>query len=366
MRSVPIPELSRSLHHYLVQTLPDECDSRLTNLIYLMMGMFQARSVQLNLIARKTPIRVKKLSIVKRFERFLRNPAVRVRQWYHPFAVTLLQSAANSGQVHLIMDASRVAFGFRLVMVSLAYQRRSLPIAWTWLLGSRGHSSTATQIKLLDYVYRLLPPSSPVTLVGDCEFGRSLLIEQLQFWGWQYVLRQAGDHLVMLRNSGRWQRIDHLPLVKRHLIWIGHLLLTQASPYPTHLVLYWQAGETKAWFLATNVLDARVALRLYRRRMWIEEMFGDLKKHGFDLEASHLRHFLRLSRLTLVVCLLYLWLFALAEQVILNHLTDEIDRSDRRDLSLFRLGWDFLERRLVLNDPIPTVSIPNFCLMSGG
>lgn len=366
MRSVPIPELYRSLHTYLLQRIPDECDTRLTNLIFLMMGIFQAGSVQLNLIARKTPIRAKKLSIVKRMARFLDNPAVRVRDWYHPFATLLLHAAANAGQVHLIIDASKVAFGFRLVMVSLAYQRRSLPIAWTWLLGSRGHSSTATQVKLLDYVWRLLPAQVKVSVVGDSEFGHPLLLENLRFWGWDYALRQPGDHLVMLHGTGKWQRIDSLELRKGHPVWVGHLLLTRASPYPTHLVLYWHPGEPRPWLLATNLFDPRAVLRLYRRRMWIEEMFGDMKKHGFDLEASHLRHFLRLSRLTLAVCLLYLWLVALAEHVITHRLTDEIDRTDRRDLSLFRLGWDFLERRLALFDPIPSVSVPNFCLMSGG
>lgn len=371
MRSIPIPQLYRSLHEYLMQRIPDECDTRLTNLIFLMMGIFQSRSVQLNWVARKTPIRAQKLSIVKRLTRFLDNGAVRVREWYHPFAETLLASAANAGQVYLIIDATRVAFGFRLIMVSLAYHRRSLPIAWTWVRGSRGHSTTATQVKLLAYVQPLLPPNARVSLVGDCEFGASLLIEYLTFWRWDYALRQPGDHLVMLRGTGRWQRIDVLhpglfALLKGQPIWIGRLLLTKASPYPTRLVLYWQKGEKKPWYLATNLLDPRQVLRLYRRRMWIEEMFGDLKKHGFDLEASHLRHFLRLSRLTLAVCLLYLWLVALAEHVLTSGLTAEIDRSDRQDLSIFRLGWDFLERRLVLHDPIPSVSVPNFCLVSGG
>jgi hypothetical protein len=368
---MPIPDLYRSLHAYLMQRIPDECDTRLTNLIFLMMGIFQSGSVQLNLVARKTPIRAQKLSIVKRLARFLDNPAVRVREWYHPFAHLLLTSAANTGQVHLLLDATKVAFGFRLVMVSLAYRRRSLPIAWTWTRGSRGHSTTATQVKLLAYVQRLLPGHVQVSLVGDSEFGRSLLIEYLTFWHWNYALRQAGDTLVMLRGTGQWQRIDGLyprlfRLLKGQPIWIGRLLLTKASPYPTHLVLYWQTGEKKPWYLATNLLDARQALRLYRRRMWIEEMFGDLKKHGFDLEASHLRHFLRLSRLTLAVCLLYLWIVALAEHVVTFGLTAEVDRSDRHDLSIFRLGWDFLERRLALHDPIPSVSVPTFCLVSGG
>jgi hypothetical protein len=42
--------------------------------------------------------------------------------------------------------------------------------------------------------------------------------------------------------------------------------------------------------------------------MWIEEMFADFKGHGFDLESTQLRHFERLSRLTLAVAMLYVWL----------------------------------------------------------
>jgi len=203
-----------------------------------MRGLFQARSVQLNLVARKTPVRAKKLSIVKRFERFLRNGAVRVRPWYQPFAEPLLQAAASGGQVHLILDKSKVAFGFRLVMVSAAYQRRSLPVLWTWARGSRGHTTTVLQIKVLSAVRRLLPAGATVSLVGDCEFGHPLLIEYIQHWDWDYALRQPGDHLVMLRGTGCWQRIDSLPLPKGQLQWIGHVLLTQARAYPTHLVLY--------------------------------------------------------------------------------------------------------------------------------
>lgn len=362
MSSIAIPELYRSLHAYLVQPIPDECDSRLTNLILLMMGIFQSGTVQLNLVARKTPVRAKKLSIVKRFQRFLDNGAVRVRPWYQPFAKGVLAAAASAGQVQLMIDTSKVAFGFRLVMVSVAYHHRSLPLAWTWAKGSRGHTTTATQIKLLAYVTTLLPGGAKVSLVGDCEFGSPLLIEYVQAWGWDYALRQPGDNLVMLKGTGVWMRLDSLPLDKGQPIWIGHVVLTQASAHPTHLTLFWQRNEKKPWLLATNLLDPRVTLRLYRRRMWIEEMFGDMKKHGFDLEASHLRHFLRLSRLTLAVCLLYLWLVAMAEYVITTHQTHEVDRNDRRDLSLFRLGWDFVERRLALFDPLPSVAIPSFCL----
>ncbi len=68
-------------------------------------------------------------------------------------------------------------------------------------------------------------------------------------------------------------------------------------------------------------------------------MFGDLKGHGVDIESTHLRHFLRLSRLTLAVVLLYFWLIAFGAQTIKSGQRRLVDRNDRRDYSIFRIGF---------------------------
>ena len=81
--------------------------------------------------------------------------------------------------------------------------------------------------------------------------------------------------------------------------------------------------------------------------MWIDEMFGDFKGHGFELEASRLQRFQRLSRLTLAVALLYLWLVAFGSATIKNGRRKEVDRAERRDLSLFRIGLDMFERCII-------------------
>lgn len=366
MASQSIPQLYSSLHAVVMQQIPDSCESRVTNLIWLMMGIYLSGRVHLSFIARKLPIRAQNLSLVKRLQRFLDNGAVRVREWYAPTARALLVAAASGGKVQIIIDSSKVSGNYRMVTVSLAYRRRSLPLAWVWVRGTRGHCTTKLQLKLLGYVRTLLPYQAQVSLVGDCEFGNPLLLEYLDGWHWSYALRQAGDNLIMPKGTGQWQRLDSIPLTLGELKWLGQVVLTRASAYPTQIVLYWKRGEKQPWFLATTCLCPQAALALYRRRMWIEEMFGDLKKHGFDLEASHLRHFLRLSRLTLAVCLLYVWLVALGGWLHAHHLTALVDRADRRDLSFFRLGFDFLARLLALNDPIPRVFIPNFCSVSGG
>ncbi len=75
-------------------------------------------------------------------------------------------------------------------------------------------------------------------------------------------------------------------------------------------------------------------------------MFGDFKKHGFDLESTHLGHFLRLSRLTLAVALLYVWLVSFGSQVIKNGQRYLVDRRKRKDLSVFRIGFNAISRCL--------------------
>ena len=85
--------------------------------------------------------------------------------------------------------------------------------------------------------------------------------------------------------------------------------------------------------------------------MWIEEMFGDLKDHGFDLEGTMLRSFMRLSRLTLAVAFLYVWMVASGTKAIHAGLRHLVDRKDRRDLSIFQIGLRLIERRLVNDLP---------------
>ncbi len=359
-------ELYRIWRKRLTQLSPDECKSRMTNMMLLIVGMYKAESVHLSKIARKLPIRAKKLSLDKRLRRFLSNGAVRVREWYRPVAERLIKSATAGGQIHLLIDGSKVGFGHQLLMVGIAYRRRALPLVWTWVRTGRGHSTACKQIKLLDYVHNLLPEGVKASLAGDGEFKSTLLIEHLDFWGWDYALRQPKSHLAMTFGQKVWQRLDNFDLRPGMTMWWGRVVLTQASTYPTNLALYWKRGEKEPWYLATNLPSVHGAIMLYRRRMWLEEMFGDMKGHGFDLEASHLRHFLRLSRLTLAVCLLYVWLVATGEHVIATKQTGEVDRNDRRDLSIFRIGWDFIERRFALHDPIPIFFVPNFCSVSGG
>src|SRR5258708_22650927 len=158
MQLQPFQRVYGSLYLRLVQLWPNECDSRIVNMVYLLMGMWGARSVQSGRIAAYIPSLAKKMSIVRRLERFLCNGAVRVREWYKPVALGIIAAASVMGEIHRVMDTTKVSAHHRLLMGGVAYRRRVFPLAWSWVSTSRGHSSTALQVTLFSYDPSTLPP----------------------------------------------------------------------------------------------------------------------------------------------------------------------------------------------------------------
>ena len=344
---MPINQLYHTWICQLCEQRPNTRITRLRNFAWLMIGIYKSRCVHLSKVAGEIPGSAKLLSITKRLSRFLDNPAVRVREWYEPIARRWLQAQWYSlGEVRLIVDGTKIGFGHQLLMVALAYRKRAIPITWTWVKHKRGHSRAVKQMALLNYVRTLLPADAAVFLVGDCEFGSMEVLRWLDQWHWFYVLRQKSDTCVWLEQENAWKSFGSFVTKVSQSHWLGHGFLTVRSIYPTNLLAHWQTGEDEPWCLATNLPDRTMALHCYRRRMWIEEMFGDLKKHGFDLESTRLQDFLRLSRLTLAVAWLYVWLISVGTNAVHRGLRHLVDRNDRRDLSIFQIGFRFIQRRL--------------------
>jgi hypothetical protein len=356
---MPVNQLYHTWSDQIRQLCPQARKTLVHNFTWLLIGIYLSRKVHLSAIANRLPGSAKLHSTVQRLRRLLQH-AIRVRKWYGPIGEALLESQARHGSIRLIVDGTKVSFHHRLLMVSIAFRRRAIPIVWTWVKSERGHSSAIKQLALLAYVRKLLPSDVSVSVVGDCEFGAVAVLRQLDAWQWQYALRQKGDTLIDMTLHNHWQRFDATIDHPGQSRWLGRGHLTKEHVYRTHLLAHWKRGEKRPWLLATNFPTLRQTLRAYRRRMWIEEMFGDMKGHGFNLEDSHLSHFLRLSRLTLAVVLLYVWLIAFGSRVIKNGQRSLVDRSDRRDFSIFRIGLNMIERLLTNSQPVSIVFVPYF------
>jgi hypothetical protein len=274
------------LHGEVLPFAESLLDSQLANLVRLMEGLVEGGSVQLSRIARELNGRASKLSTVKQLTRFLGNAQVEVQAVYEPIARQLLAAASQVGQVVLIMDCTKVGFSSQLVMLSVAYQHRALPLLWTWLDYAKGHSLTATQVNLLSTLRQWLPEGANVAFVGDCEFGRCWLQEELNFWEWSYALRQSRQNRVWRNQDRGFINLDDIALRGQGVQWFPNTLLTEENSLPVHLLGYWADGQASPWWLATNLTEPQAVLDLYAARMGTEEMFGDFKGNGFDLETT--------------------------------------------------------------------------------
>ena len=351
---MPINNLYHTWIMKIRQLQPTERITRIRNFAWLIVGIHQSRSVYLSRIAGKMPGKTKLLSFIQRLSRLLSNPAINVHAWYEPIARSWLASqASHLQQVRLIVDGTKVGFAHQLLIVSLAYRKRAIPIAWSWVKHVKGHDTPEAHLALLSYVRSLLPKGIAILLVGDSEFGAVDVLQQLDEWHWDYVLRQKGRTHICLSGQTEWRDFGSWVEKPGRSMWLGKGWLTQTKIYPVNLLVHWKVGEDESWCLATNLPDRPMTLQSYARRMWIEEMFGDLKSHGFDLECTMLRHADKLSRLTLAVVLLYVWSISIGTRTIQNSQRNQVDRKDRRDLSIFQIGLRFIERLLINSNPCP-------------
>ncbi len=84
-----------------------------------------------------------------------------------------------------------------------------------------------------------------------------------------------------------------------------------------------------------------------------QTFFSDQKSRGFNLDKSHISDPIRLARLMIAACLAYIWIVYLGVVAKRDDWVKVIHRTDRCDLSLFRLGLDLLEHCLNESIPIP-------------
>ena len=253
---MPINTLYYNLFKMINTLHPEQRITRIRNFVWLMVGIQISQSVNLSRIAGKIPGEAKLLSYTRGLSRLLNNQAIDVRAWYEPIARSWLERQARCiQQILLIVDTTKVGFNHQLLMVSMAYRKRSVPIARTWIKQVRGHSSPRIQLDLLSYVHTLLPKGIAVLLVGDNEFGAMDVLKQLEKWRWDFVFRQKARTLVCLPNQIEWRKFGDCIQKAGHSVWLGRCFLTESEIFPVNLLVHWKIGEKEPWCLATNLPD---------------------------------------------------------------------------------------------------------------
>ena len=295
----------------LKQRLPGQRKTQRDKLSLLVATMLHVRSANLVELASGLPRPSDRWDMGYQWiSRFLANNLVSCDAVMQPFACEILARLAEAGgPVPLILDQSKVSDRHQVLMLSVRWGERALPVAWR-VEETDGAIGFAVQKDLLDVVRGWLPAEVRATLHGDRFYGTPDLIRWCQDCGWDYRLRLKGNLLTWpdaQRPSGTGPRkatTGELALSGAH--YFEDVALT-AKRVSTNIGIIHDAGHAEPWIIAMSAEPSYLNTLDYSRRWGIEPMFSDFKSRGFGIQETQIQYPDRLGRLILVMSLALYW-----------------------------------------------------------
>jgi hypothetical protein len=224
--------------------------------------------------------------------------------WFPIIEEILTRQAKTGSRLIIALDRTQWKEN-NVLMVSVIYQKRALPIFWV-LLEKNGSSNYAEQQKVLRPVMRLLKKYKLV-VIGDREFHSIELANWLQSQKIGFVFRQK-QSTTFREKRQKFQPMNHIPIHPGVRLFYPNVNLTQKRGFGRlNLAVYWKRKyrgkqEDQAGYLLTNLPDVDSAIKIYTQRFGIEAMFRDCKTGGYNLEGSNASPN-RLVRLILLIAL---------------------------------------------------------------
>jgi hypothetical protein len=301
-------------------------------------------------------------SVERRLGRWLSNPRLDVERLWQACLPALLRGWRQAGKpARLVLDATPLAGRAVVLYLGLWVHGRALPLAWEVLPGQRAWDEEQWSV-----VARLFARAQPLlagvatTLLADRGLVGHPLVALCQQQGWHYVLRLEGQHCCQPQPgcqpppaadaSAGWVRVD--ALVARGQDWYGPVRLwKKADPVDGFLTVYWEPTAAQPWILFSDQPAQPRRLLEYADRMAVEATFQDAKSRGWQVEDLPIVARDRLNRLLLILALT-LWLALHYAASCLHHgQRAQLDRHDRRDKGLLRLGRLWFARCLTRLPP---------------
>lgn len=347
-------------------------NSQVATLAMMVTGLFLGRHVQLWEIALWVPIPIQLTSIVRRFERFVANADIDIVALFEPFVIAM-QTSLGQETAYLIIDCTQAGKKCRTLLVGLAYHGTVLPLAWRTVRGKKGHVKGQLQKSLLQQVYCYFKRHKQVIVLGDAEFSNEPVISWLRSVDWDFIFRFQSCYRLQITDTATWEPAQSIYEVSQlgpgqvcH--WEQACFTKQHQIPDLTMTVHWDAQEEEPLYLISSLPALEQPHFIYQIRFWIETLFGNHKSRGFQLARTHMTDPDHIDRLILAVVIATCITLGLGTHLIVIKKTHLVDRSDRRDLSLFQLGWRWLYRLLALDrlDELKLVFRWDFKLPSAG
>lgn len=342
---------------YLLTLFPDHKTKQkqkpIKTLSMMVSGILLGPHIQLFAIAMCTPLDIQLLSIVRRFERFVADDRINVKVFFKPFVIAMSECLGNE-TAYLLIDCTQVGRKCRTLLIGLYYHGTVLPLVWKTLKGKKGHVNGNFQKELLEKIYSQFRYHKQVVVLGDAEFSNQDVITWCQSANWDFVFRFQRNYYVYL--SGEKAGITAKELGETVNITAGQVKQWEKVTFTTAhrmknltVTIHWDEGAEEALYLISSLSAGLCPHLVYEKRYAIETLFSNNKSRGFQLGRTHMTTPKHIDRLILAVAIATCITMGIGTHIIVIGQSKLIDRTDRRDLSLFQIGWRGIYRILALN-----------------
>jgi hypothetical protein len=328
--------------------------SRLETLSMLVVGMISARTVNLVHVAdERGSRRVDPASTYRRLQRFFQH--VRLPDdWAAPMIAGL---AGGAEERCLVMDRTNWKIGetcVNLLVLAVKTRHSQVPLIWR-VLDRPGNSGACERIELMDRYIALFGKASIAMLLADREFNGEDWLNYLVENDIPFTIRMKEGCYIQTaqagHQAGRWRLSTLLTGPARGRKARGTLKgMRTALHFAAKLP---KSGEPV--IVATNRPD-HDARATYRKRWAIEQLFGNAKTRGLNVEDTRLTCPAKLHLLTAILGLAIAWAVR-AARTKLGQKAPPRKAHGYFAASYFRTGFTFIRNRLRAN---PLNSIPEW------
>lgn len=286
---------------------------------------------------------------IKRVWRFLRNDQFETEA---VFAALFRQLRPPTGRTIILVDWTDLD-PFQQLVFSFPRDGRALPfLAITVRKGTSERENKgvmkAAERRAMKMLERMCPPNVHPILIADRGFGHPRWLREIQKRGWSFVQRLSHIHQVCVEQHMGTLKELGIRRGWRVRDW-GWGTMDEQEFGPLRLVTLFEREAQEAWYLVTNIEFAAPAeiVRLYKRRMWTEAMFRDLKNRdwGLGLDRVRLSEAPRHDRHFAIIALAYILLCAFGAAAETFDIAQQLKANTRaeRVMNLARIGNYFLQ-----------------------
>ena len=294
-------------------------------------GVLLAGTTELTKVARWIRKPSQQSSRVQFLKRFLLSPYFNQAAVYQPLVSEALQGY-KAPIWHIVMDRTTlVPHQLDLLMVSLSFRKRAIPLGWQLL--DFGCTGSATQIELFERIEGIIPADQAVVVHGDTEFSSVPLMRFVRKHShWDFILGQT-RHTYFQEPDGCWHYLGDMSITPRQPFYRSEVIWTKEHQYgPVNLFAFYaphQNGATSPRYdrrhCVTSLPITHTLRRLGRRRWGTEPMFRDYKSSGWHIDCSGLQDPDQTETLLVVLGINYLWATIIGRWLCKSGLRSQVD-----------------------------------------